>query len=108
MLKALANDGPTEDELATAKKQIANQLDSQLKEPDFWITQICEMTYRGRTLEDVKLIRGIFQTFTVEKVRDATRKYVPDTRGIRLETIPDIKGTATPAVPTTATAGTSQ
>jgi zinc protease len=95
MLKTFAQDGPSEDELATAKKQIANQFDSQMKEPEFWIVQIGEMTYRGRPLEDLKQIPGIFQTFTADQVRDAARKYVKEAGGIRLEAIPDIQGSAT-------------
>jgi hypothetical protein len=46
MLKDFAADGPSEDELVTAKKQVANQLDSQLKEPDFWLTQIAAQLSR--------------------------------------------------------------
>jgi zinc protease len=95
MLKTFAHDGPSEDELATAKRQIANQLDSQMKEPEFWIVQIGEMTYRGRSLDDIKQIPTVFQTFTVDQVRDVARKYVKDDGGINLEAIPDIQGVGT-------------
>ena len=102
MLKTFAEKGPSEDELATAKKQTANQLSSQMKEPEFWLVQIGEMNYRGRTLDDLKLIPQIFETFTVEQVRDTVRKYVKDDQGICLEAIPDVQAVSSSTAPAAA------
>ena len=96
MLKTFAKDGPTEDELASAKKQTANQLASQMKEPSFWIVQIGQMKYRGRPLSDLKQLPDIYQTFTVDQVRDVMRKYVTDDQMICLEAIPNVQGYTMP------------
>ena len=88
IIKKFATDGPTPDELATAKKQIANQLVSQMPEPGFWVTLLGDMNYRGRPLKEIKELPGIFQTYTADQIRDAVRKCVTDDRAIRLEVIP--------------------
>jgi zinc protease len=89
MMKELAKDGPSEDELATAKKQIANTLVSQMKEPGFWMSQLNDLAYRGRPLEDIKQLPEIYQTFTAEQVRDVARQYFTDERMVRLAIIPE-------------------
>jgi zinc protease len=97
MLREFADKGPSEDELATAKKQIANRLESQMKEPSFWMAQIEDMAYRGRPIDDLKQLPGIYQTFTVDQVRDAMRKYVKDDRMMCYEVIPDVAPATEPA-----------
>jgi zinc protease len=95
MFKAFAADGPTEDELTDAKKQFANQFVAQINDPTFWNTQISQMNYRHRTLDDLRAIPAIYQTFTVQQVRDAVRKCVTEDRLIRIEAIPDISAPST-------------
>ena len=95
MFKAFAADGPTQDELTAAKKQVANQFVAHINDPAFWITQIGDMNYRHRPLSDLREIPGIYQTFTVEQVRDAMRKCVSDDRLIRIEAIPEISAPST-------------
>jgi zinc protease len=95
MLKEFADKGPSDEELATAKKQIANQLASEMKEPSFWMDQIDDMVYRKRPLDEVKQVPEIYQTFTPEQVRDAARKYVKENGQIRMVVIPDTKGATT-------------
>jgi zinc protease len=95
MIKELAEKGPSDDELATAKKQIANQLASEMKEPSFWMTQLDDLAYRGRPLDEVKQLPEVYQQFTTDQVRDALRKYVRDENFIRMTVIPDSTEAAT-------------
>ncbi len=102
ILKDFADKGPTDEELADAKKQTANDMESLMKEPTFWMAQIGEMAYRGRSLEDLKELPQIFQTFTTQQIQDAFRKYCKDDSMIKLEAIPKspestTMPTATPA-----------
>ncbi len=70
-----AKGGPTPEELETAKKQIANTLDEQYKEPSFWLSTTSMMTYRDSKLDDVLSAPAYYQSLTPEKVRDTFRKY---------------------------------
>jgi zinc protease len=95
MFKEFAEKGPTEEELTTAKKQVANQLKDQMKEPTYWMQQIGEMAYRGKPLSDIKQMPDIYQTFTVAQVQDAVKKYCKDESIVRIEIVPE--GTEAPA-----------
>jgi zinc protease len=102
MLNEFAEGGPTEDELATAKKQIANRLESQMKEPGFWLSQLDDMIYRGRSLTELKEIPEIYQTFTIQQVRDVVRKFAKDDRLVQIAVIPDTSEKSSPATTRTA------
>jgi len=84
MFKTLADSGPTDDELATAKKQIANTLDSQMKMPEFWIAQLSSLNYHHHSLAELKQLPDVFNTFTTLQIRDTLRKYAVPTGEIRL------------------------
>jgi len=81
MYAAFAKDGPTEDELSVAKKQIANQLDQTMKDPDFWITRLATLDYHGLSLADMVEAPAAYQQFAAEDVREAfSRYYRPEAR----------------------------
>ncbi|MHB8865409.1 MAG: M16 family metallopeptidase [Pirellulaceae bacterium] len=80
MYAALAADGVTEDELAVARKQVANTLDEQMREPSYWLSRIGQMTFEGRNLDDVVQAPAAYQAITAEQVRDTfARYYSPET-----------------------------
>jgi zinc protease len=89
IIKDFAASGPSEDELATAKKQMANQLTTQMKDPRYWLAQLSELEYHHRSLDELKQLPGIYDTFTVADLRDAVKKCATDDRLIRLEVLPD-------------------
>lgn len=97
MLKEFAAKGPTEEELTTAKKQVANELESQMKEPTFWLSAIGELNYRGKTLAEVKELPEIYETFTAEQLKAAVNKYFKDTSIVRVEVIPEGAPTTAPS-----------
>jgi zinc protease len=89
LIKDFAANGPSDDELATARKQMANQLGTQMKDPKFWLAQLSELEYHHRSLDELKQLPGIYDTFTTADVRDAVRKYATQDRLIRLIVLPD-------------------
>jgi len=94
MIKDFADKGPTEDEVKTAKKQMAKSLEPQMKEPGFWLGQISEMTYRNRPLDELKQLPDVFQTFTGEQIQAAVKKYMTEDRIIRIVAVPEEKAGA--------------
>jgi zinc protease len=75
MYAAFAKDGPTEDELTTARKQIANTLDEQMKEPGFWTGRLSQLTYRDIKLDDIMNSAAEQQKYTAEQIKDTFNKY---------------------------------
>ena len=88
IIKELGDKAPSQDELATAKKQMANQFASQMIEPAFWIAQVSELNYHHRSLDQLKQVPGIYQTYTADEVQNAVRKYATDDRLVCIKVLP--------------------
>jgi zinc protease len=84
MFKSLADTGPTDQELDTAKKQIANVLQTQMKTPGFWIAQLSALKYHRHTLTELRQVPGVFDGFTTKDIQDTLHKYVVPDSEIRL------------------------
>jgi zinc protease len=81
MYADFAKDGPTPDELAVAKKQTANFLDETFKTPNFWLSRLSTLDYRGLGLDDLLDAPAQYQRFTAQEVQDAFGRYNrPDAR----------------------------
>ena len=83
-----AEKGPTDEELANAKKHIANALDTELREPGRWFGILRQLDLRERSLGPEKTIRDDYQAYTVEQVRDTFRKYCTPARMFSVTAIP--------------------
>lgn len=68
--------GPTEEEMATVRKQIDNQLEVQLREPSYWLGLLSDLDYRGTKLADVAALRANMQAYTRDEVHKALQKYI--------------------------------
>ena len=76
-----AKDGPTPDELAVAKKQTANFLDETFKTPNFWLSRLSTLDYRGLGLDDLLDAPAQYQRFTAREIQEAFARYNrPDAR----------------------------
>ena len=75
MYAALAENGVTDDELSVAKKQFANTLDSQLREPSFWLGRLARMTFDGTQLDDVVQAPEAYQAITADQLRATFARY---------------------------------
>jgi len=88
MFQGFADTGPTEEELANAKKQLVNNLDTEMKEPDYWWEILAHHDLHGRNLEDEKVAMRAFDPFTVQQVQSVFRKYYTPTRQYRVIAVP--------------------
>ncbi len=95
MLDDFATNGPTAEEVTVAKKQIANDFEQRMKEPRFWLGQIQNMNYRGRTLAQLKEIPDVYQTFTADELQAVAKKYMTKDRLFRFVAMPKTTGTPT-------------
>ena len=70
-----ATRGPDEDELAVAKRQIANQLDEEMRTAEFWRSRLANLDYRGLTVDDLVGAPAAYQAPTTTEVREAFARY---------------------------------
>jgi zinc protease len=76
-----AREGPSDDEMAVARRQIDNALAEALAGPDFWSTRLASLDYRGLRLDDVMQARHRYAATTAAEVREAfARYYAPGAR----------------------------
>lgn len=75
MYDAFAATGPTADELGVTRKQIANTLEEQMREPGFWLGRMQEMTFRGTNLDDVMSAPAAYQALTAGQIQQTFAKY---------------------------------
>ena len=75
MFKVFAEEGPTEEELSNAKKQIANNLDTQMKEPRYWSNVLSNLDLHLRSLDDERDKVASYNRYTKAEVRDTFHKY---------------------------------
>jgi zinc protease len=86
--KAFAESGPTPEELENAKKQTANHLDKQLREPQFWFERLQHLDLHRMKLADLKNIPEGYAALTAEQVRDTFRKCYTAERTFRVVAVP--------------------
>jgi zinc protease len=91
MMKDFAKNGPTDEEVTIARKQLANTLETSMKEPGFWAQALEEMEYRGKTLAELKELPEVYQTFTAKQMQEITQKYVKDDKAISMVVNPVVK-----------------
>lgn len=89
MCKTFAKDGPTDEELSAAKKQIITEVKTRMKEPRYWESVLSDMTYRGRQLSELRDVPAAFEAMTGEQIRDAVRKYLADDKVVRIVAVPE-------------------
>jgi zinc protease len=75
MYRAFAKDGPTQEELETARRQFATSLEENMREPQFWVGALMAMTYRGGKIEDTLSAPAQYQSFTADEIREAFARY---------------------------------
>ena len=88
MFKTFATDGPADEELANAKKQIANNLDTEMREPAYWSSILSHHDLHHRDLNEEKREKEAFERFTGDQVRAVFAKYYKPTRQFRVTAIP--------------------
>ena len=96
MYAALAKDGVTDEELDVAKKQMANTLDEQMREPSFWLARLSQMDFRAANLDDVVNAPAAYQAFTKEQIQTIWAKYYSPAHSVVVTVQPETDAPAAP------------
>ncbi len=75
MYEEFAKNGPTEEELDVAKKQLLITLEEDMKTPGFWSGRLASMNMRGSKLDDIAGMIDAYKNMTPEQVKTAFAKY---------------------------------
>ncbi len=88
LFKAFAADGPTSEELENAKKQIDNNLETQMREPRFWTRLLSSFDLHHRNLDEAKSARNTYANMSSEQVQRVFKKYYKPTRQFSVTAVP--------------------
>lgn len=75
MYDAFAKEGPSEEELDVARKQMANTFEQDLQDPSYWSRRIGQITFRGETLDEVVADPDAYQHIDAQTIRATFAKY---------------------------------
>lgn len=81
---AFAKGGPTSEEMEVAKKQIANQVDETMKQPEYWLDRAGSLNYRNLKLDDLMGSIAFYQSLTPEDVTRVFTKYYTKDNALRV------------------------
>lgn len=75
MYAEFAREGPTGEELDVAKRQMANTLSEETRQPGYWSRRLNQLTFRGASIDDILNEQAAFEALTAEQVRDVFARY---------------------------------
>ncbi len=75
MFTEMLENGPSAEEVETARAQVLNTIDEQIKQPQFWSGSLASLHYRGVNLDDVTNARADYNSFTEADVTEVLGRY---------------------------------
>ncbi|MFH0939693.1 MAG: insulinase family protein, partial [Planctomycetota bacterium] len=88
VMKQFAQDGPTDEEMDTVRKQLKNNLETMQKEPRYWFRVLSDLEYRGTKLSDVKELLEKMMSYTKKDILKVMKKYIRDDNRIQVIATP--------------------
>ncbi|MCU0959077.1 MAG: insulinase family protein [Pirellulaceae bacterium] len=75
MFTSMAKAGITDEELSVAKKQIANTLDEQMRDPAYWLSRLAQLTFDGFQLDDIVQAPAAYEAISAAQVQETFARY---------------------------------
>jgi len=94
MFAELAEKGPSADEVETARAQVLNTLDEQIKQPGYWSARLSGLQYRGASLDDVIEAEAQYKSFNEGDVQEVFGRYYREDSQITVIVQPKSEGDA--------------
>jgi predicted Zn-dependent peptidase len=88
ILSAFATDGPTDEEIENARKQVVNNLDTQMKEPRYWLRELQYADLHKLDLNVLKNLKETYAEYPGEKVKATFDKYFTPARQFSVSAFP--------------------
>ncbi len=87
-VKEFAESGPTDEELATVRKQFKTTVETSQKEPSYWVNVLGNLDYRRTRLEDVEKALEQYTSYTRDEILEVLNRYVTPTRRLQVIALP--------------------
>ena len=88
MILDFLQNGPTEAEMQTVRNQMKNIIETQQKEPGYWVRVLSELDYRGIKLSNVKNLVPEITSYSREDLLAGLKKYVQPSRQVEVIALP--------------------
>jgi zinc protease len=88
MMLDFVENGPTDAEMQTVRNQMKNIIETQQKEPGYWVRVLSELDYRGIKLSNIKNLVPEITSYSREDLLGALKKYVQPPRQIEVIALP--------------------
>lgn len=92
MYAAFAANGPTDEEMDVARRQMAKTFEEQMREPGYWSGRLNQLTFRGISLDDILSEPAAYQSMTPAQVRDVFARYYSKENSIIVKVTPGAGG----------------
>ncbi len=90
MFADFAEDGPTEEEVAVARRQFENGFAETIRDPGYWMRRLSDLTYRGRqTRVSVEETRAGYVALNATQIHEVFRRYYNADTKIRIVVLPE-------------------
>lgn len=96
MFAAFAQSGPSAEEVETARSQILNTYDEQVKQPRFWTSELSTLDYREMDLDELLGAPAQYESFSEGDIHETFRKYYSDESRITVIVAPKPQAEAAP------------
>jgi len=91
VMEKFAQEGPSDAEMDTIRKQFKNTLETQMKEPSYWVQTLSDLDFRPTNLADVKEVQQKMLGYTKEEVQEICKKYFTADRKLHVIALPEKK-----------------
>lgn len=75
MYAEFAASGPTDEELQVARRQMANTLEEEMRDPSYWSRRLQQITFFGGSLDDIVNEQSASQAVTADQIKSVFAKY---------------------------------
>lgn len=91
VMEKFAAEGPSDTEMDTIRKQFKNTLETQMKEPSYWVQTLSDLDFRPTNLADVKEVQAKMLGYSKEEVQEVCKKYFAADRKLHVIALPEKK-----------------
>lgn len=88
-VEEFAESGPTEEELATVRKQFRTIIENNQKEPSYWVSILADLDYLGTDLDDVAGALEAYTSYTRADILGVLGEYITPERHLQAIALPE-------------------
>ncbi len=88
LIKDFAWNGPTQDELQTARHQMTHTVQQTQSQSAYWSHMLAELDYHHSSLNDLKNVLHAYQTYTRENLMATVRPFIVESNRFQFIAIP--------------------